>query len=425
MRVILRGDEFGTALVQGQYMKPRGRPTGPRMLGHGREEPPVVELALTRAIEAVNAKEPVEPGSFSIYDDDAVLSVCWSGGGGSVLASISTAGHVKLWQVSARRDRQWRLLRVLRDPAEGAIDEFFTGTFLGGAGVGPGGRALFAAAGKRKDRHRWDAEEGDNAVLPGQVKVFDAASGACVLRLGPGGHTEEILHVASRTVGDANYLLSCGQDGRLCRWHLDRTWTRLLSVRSVRLGDMAFHVDCVCAGGRELVLAAVDEEIKIVELGTLRVLGAARTGFSSYCDWAKVLRVDEAAGRVQLVLRGVELLSTDTLAPSAPNCILVAELDVRRGYELTVLRRLQHPAYQANSWLLRPGLTPNGHYLAAPTAHGRVLVFSLATGHCTALLHHHADSEVRQVAFHPRLPLLVSCGDDAHVRIYFAPQPPQ
>lgn len=43
----------------------------------------------------------------------------------------------------------------------------------------------------------------------------------------------------------------------------------------------------------------------------------------------------------------------------------------------------------------------------------------MQTGQITANFYTHDDSEVRHVAFHPKLPLMASCGDDGRIRIYY------
>ena len=104
---------------------------------------------------------------------------------------------------------------------------------------------------------------------------------------------------------------------------------------------------------------------------------------------------------------------------SAPNSIIVTEVDLSEASGAKIIKRLKHPLYNANSWLIKPATTKNGEYLAAPTITGRILIFNLRTGKLTANLHSHDDCEVRHVAFHQRLPIMVSCGDDGRIRIYY------
>ena len=96
--------------------------------------------------------------------------------------------------------------------------------------------------------------------------------------------------------------------------------------------------------------------------------------------------------------------------------MIITEVNLKEpGARIT--SRIRHPLYNANSWLIKPAVSDK--YLAAPTITGRVLIFNLESGHLTANFHTHDDSEVRQVLFHPELPMMVSCGDDGRIRIYY------
>lgn len=107
------------------------------------------------------------------------------------------------------------------------------------------------------------------------------------------------------------------------------------------------------------------------------------------------------------------------LLASAPNSIIVTEVDLTEANGAKIVNRLKHPLYNANSWLIKLATTENGEYLAAPTINGRILIFNLRSGQMTANFHCHDDSEVRQVTFHPKLPIMVSCGDDGRIIIYY------
>lgn len=223
-------------------------------------------------IEKVNANAPLKPSAFSIKENEAVLSVCFSPSG-SLMASCASTGEIKVYQVSARSDRpSWPLLRILRDSHEAEIEEFFTGCFLGESG-------LFLGAGKRKSRHAWNSKENDHSVLPGVVKVFDLKSGLCVARFS-GVHLEEILYL--KAVSHCEFL-SCGQDGRLARWKIDLQSRELIERKVVSAGSMIFHLD-VC---ENLIIAAVDNYVKVFTLDTLRVSESTTFFFKSFRKWPR------------------------------------------------------------------------------------------------------------------------------------------
>lgn len=232
--------------------------------------PDYANFSFSNPISVIDSDNPVELGKFSILDDDSVISIEFSGG---LLAGISIGGQVKIWQVSPRPDRpNWPLLRVLRDAEEEEIDEFLTGAFL------PNGR--FVVAGKRKLRHFWDEAAEDSKTLPGILKIFDLKTGQCIQRLGvhnitntteyvQEGHVDEILFLKPiRTRKSGNFIVSCGQDGRLCRWSFSDDWATFKGVRFVKLGKLAFHFEQI---SEELVAVAVDNGLIIYDILNMRV----------------------------------------------------------------------------------------------------------------------------------------------------------
>ena len=222
------------------------------------------------AIEVINSKFPVELGKFSISDDDSVLSVEFSPEGGNLLAGVSLSGQVKIWQVSAKAERtNWPLLRILRDAEEENIDEFFTGAFL------PNG--YFVTAGKRKQRHNWDVVREEAQNLPGLLKIFDLKTGNCIKKLGLNdfsdtknrGHVDEILYLKPISTRKGNFIISCGQDGQICRWSFSEDWNEFLGeVEVIKMGNLAFHFDQM---SEELIAVAVDNGLIIYDILSLKV----------------------------------------------------------------------------------------------------------------------------------------------------------
>lgn len=228
-------------------------------------------------IKVINAEFPLEMGKFSILDDDSVLSVEFSPEGGNLMAGVSLSGQVKIWQVSAQVDRtNWPLLRILRDDEEENIDEFFTGAFL------PNGH--FVTAGKRKHRHKWDTSRDEAQNLPGLLKIFDLKNGNCIERLGlkdfppvtggndfdcGGHHVDEILYLKPISTRKGNFIISCGQDGKLCRWSFSEDWKTFLGqVEMIKMGNLVFHFDQM---SEELIAIAVDNGLIIYDILALKV----------------------------------------------------------------------------------------------------------------------------------------------------------
>lgn len=230
----------------------------------------VLNTPFCSPIEVINSEFPVELGKFSILDDDSVLSVEFSPEGGNLLAGVSLSGQVKIWQVSAKAERtNWPLLRVLRDSEEENIDEFFTGAFL------PNGH--FVTAGKRRHRHKWDATREEAQNLPGLLKIFDLKTGKCIKKLGledfsdtrNRGHVDEILYLKPISTRRGNFIISCGQDGQICRWTFSEDWNEFSEqVEIVKMGNLAFHFDQM---SEELIAVAVDNGLIIYDILNLKV----------------------------------------------------------------------------------------------------------------------------------------------------------
>src|SRR5689334_13034890 len=78
---------------------------------------------------------------------------------GKILATLSSLGHIKLWEVGT-----FRHLATLRDRDETEIDEFYTGQFSPT-------QEFFVAGGKRKDRKVWSSHDNDNKIIACHIKV--------------------------------------------------------------------------------------------------------------------------------------------------------------------------------------------------------------------------------------------------------------
>ena len=79
---------------------------------------------------------------------------------GTLLATFSSVGFIKLWDVT----NEFKMVRRLRDSRETNIEEFYCGQFVDS-------QELLVAGGKLKDRFRWSAQDEDNHIMPCPVKV--------------------------------------------------------------------------------------------------------------------------------------------------------------------------------------------------------------------------------------------------------------
>lgn len=362
-------------------------------------------------ISMINASAPVTvQGGCQV--EGAVYSMELSPDG-SMLATTSVLGWIAIWDLE-----DFSPIQRLRDEREANIDEFWVARFS------PDTKLVFAA-GKLKSRTLWSTDDNDNAILPSPIKIFDLVTGAVVGRLE--GHQEEVLCIKLVAHAGTNYLITCSQDGTIRRWTMSDDWRSC--TRSERFAEhavtcMAFTVSFVPNTGNSLFCAACDEGVRVYSLDTLRCLHHFSDLFASFCDSIKFVATDAfplAPNEHVLVARGCELLDLENFTvASRANSVMIYKLVVPTKsdgvFELVTLRQLQHPEYNANSYLMR--LTASPHCVLAPTVNGEVFVWSLGTGELCAILRDHDEREVRDIILHPTRPLLLTCADDCKVHAY-------
>ncbi|CAO3679170.1 unnamed protein product [Umbelopsis vinacea] len=357
-------------------------------------------------IDSINAAEPLEALPHNISDQAAITGMTLSKDG-TMLASLSNIGAIKIWDI----ENDMKLLRKLRDADEPHIDEFYCGKFISET------QGLIATGGKLKDRHRWSAEDDDNHILPCPIKIFDILTGKVVARLD--GHSEEILCIKDVMFDGERTLLDTKKmdDGITC---------------------MAFTVSFVPNTGNKYFLAACDEHIRLYDFESSQMMQTFEDLYSSYCDCGKFIKwLDEdryleetkAEGSSEeedtkeyawFVTRGAEMCDMGDGISSTPNTCTLHKLvyPEKKGgkFELLEVKKYKHEDYHSNSWLVK--VASNGRYLLAPTIYGQIFVFNLLSGQVSAILKDHEDLEVRDVLFHPYRPLIFSSGDDGYVKAY-------
>ncbi|KAI8967594.1 WD40-repeat-containing domain protein [Mycotypha africana] len=404
-------------------------------------------------IDNISEDNPVVALPYAISDQGAITGMTLSGDG-TLLATFSNIGSIKVWDVAATDaaadgDESFKLLRHIRDKDEKQIDEFYCGQILENEG-------LIVAGGKLKDRYRWSAEDNDSHILPCPLKIFDVVTGKRTTLLE--GHAEEILCIKAIQFLGENYLISTSQDGYIIKWHMDSTWTKLLE--STRMDDgltcMAFTVSFVPNTGNKYFIAACDEHLRLYDFEQATLLQTFEDLYSSYCDCGKfvnwldappsisdmekqvkdltvndeegdghekeqeakiVIDKDEGTGHNRqiawFISRGAEMCDVSEGVSSKPNTCTLHKLiyptEKDGKFELETVRRYTDEEYHSNSWLVK--ITSNGRYILAPTIYGQIFVFNMATGQVTAIIKEHEDIEVRDVIFHPYKPLIFSCGD--------------
>ncbi|CAO3599999.1 unnamed protein product [Absidia cylindrospora] len=377
-------------------------------------------------INLINEQNKLELVESNISDQGAITGMTLMASG-ELLATFSTIGSIKLWDIT----NGMKLVQRLRDAAENNIDEFYCGQFVDGA------PELMIAGGKLKDRLRWSKEDSDNHILPSPIKIFNIETGEVLAKLE--GHDEEILSIKVLQFNGENYYISTSQDGRIIKWRMADDWTTLIESQQMddELTCMAFTISFLPNCGNKYFLASCDEHIRLYDFENAKLLQSFENLYTSYCDCGKVIEfLDEslywenlkdrkkakAAQQEQsawFITRGAELCD-DNGVSSTPNICILHRLvyPKKEGgkFVLEEIKQYKHEAYCSNSWLVK--VATNGRYLLAPTIYGQVFVFNLLSGQLTAILKNHEDVEVRDVMFHPFAPLIFTSGDDGRVYVY-------
>ncbi|KAI9488386.1 WD40-repeat-containing domain protein [Zychaea mexicana] len=390
-------------------------------------------------INTINDNASLESVPCNISDQAAITSMTLSADG-TLLATFSNIGAVKIWDV----ENDFKLVRKLRDVEEPNIDEFYCGKF-----ASPTSQELLVTGGKLKDRHRWSSQDEDNHILPCPIKIFSIAENKVLAKLE--GHSEEILCIKSVTFDKGNYYISTSQDGYIIKWHVADDWTTLIESTTMEDGVtcMAFTVSFLPNTGNKYFMAACDEHLRLYDFEEAQLLQTFEDMYSSYCDCGKFItwldegaagtpsgeaegvkkeedinvdKMDEdpAAPYSYFISRGAEMCDVDDGVSSIPNTCtlhkLVYPTEPAGKFKLESVKKFKHEDYHANSWLVK--ITSNGRYILAPTIYGQIFVFNILSGQLAAILKEHEDLEVRDVIFHPYRPLIFSSGDDGFVKVY-------
>jgi len=206
-----------------------------------------------------------------------ISGLSWSSDGG-MLATASTVGTVRIWDVS-----DWSLLTELKDKNETDIEEYYTAHFT------PDNKKI-VAAGKCKNPHRWCEDENDNWIAPCPIKIIDIITGEVLCRLD--GHDEEVLCIKLVTFKGDNFLLSCSEDGRIMKWPMNEDYSGLKKGKSKSIFPenetyMIFSLTFIPNTGNKYFLGACDDGIKIFDFETEETIDNFPDLYTCYCDCVK------------------------------------------------------------------------------------------------------------------------------------------
>jgi WD40 repeat protein len=162
-------------------------------------------------INPINSNYQLQTLPNNIHDHGPITGMTLSDDG-KLLATFCNMGSIKVWDI----DKNFNLMRNMRDASETQIEEFYCGQFLAE-------HQLLVAGGKLKARHKWSYEDNDNFILGCDIKIFNVETCECVAVLK--GHSEEILCIKAVSFKGNNYFISTSQDGYIIKWHMDESWT--------------------------------------------------------------------------------------------------------------------------------------------------------------------------------------------------------
>ncbi|KAL0477070.1 hypothetical protein AKO1_006131 [Acrasis kona] len=373
---------------------------------------------------------------------------------GRILATASTGGSVRLWNTNNSQ-----LIYELRIPpslttvqinpinesedtepiTKHVIDEFYFVEFS------PDDK-IVVVGGKRKDRHEWDPLDDDNKILACPLVLFDLnaivedkdedgvkdyhvpTKAVSILS----GHTEEVLCIQSIKYNDEFYYVTGSYDGSIIKWKmkedyktLDGNFTQILDGKT----NVVLSIEQI--PNTKYLITGADSYIKVYDFEKETLIYEFETEYSEYCDCVRLLQ-PVGDNSYQILTRGIEVLHKETNLPSQPNMVHLRELTFsehsspvkssktkkQNQWNIKTISTFKHPEYLSNSWLTKINTSFNKRYLFAPTSNGKVFIWNIQTNKLAAVLHDHADEEVRDVTIHPTKNLLLTCGDDAKAKIY-------
>ncbi|GJQ10268.1 hypothetical protein GpartN1_g2059.t1 [Galdieria partita] len=363
---------------------------------------------------------------------------------GSLLVSGSSTGTLCVWDTS-----KWERIGEFCDweTFDKELIEYLTCCFS------PDSRYIIAA-GVTRDRFSWNDEEDENSVIPGAIRIFDVTNGRVTARLE--GHQEEVFCLKVVKREENFYLISCGEDGRICKFlfhcpdesHNQFDFSNACKVSTISVEAMindseidplecesfiAIDLQFLPRTNNRLFLVAVDSGLQLFDFDREICIAKFPNLYTAYADSISILPVDcslvedSAASQNDenvyswyLVTRGVEWLDSQGNLPRG-NCCTLRRLSCislsEALWSLESIRDFGSEDYYSNIWPCR--LATQGRYVVSGTTAGETFVWHLSSGSLTAKLRgFDASKTIRTILFHPTRALLVTAGDDEYIQIW-------
>eukprot|EP00871_Galdieria_phlegrea_P001994 jgi/Galph1/2796/GphlegSOOS_G1461.1 len=379
------------------------------------------ESDISTCLPVVDEAHPLELQVQPLHHPGNIYCMSFNGDG-SLLVSGSSTGSLCIWDV-----HQWTKVGELRDwkNFETEMTEYLTCCFS------PNSRFIIGA-GVTRDRFSWDENEDENSVIPGTIKIFDIVSGEVTCRLD--GHLEEVFCMRIIERGGNYYLVSCGEDGRICKFqfhreegkHMEVDFSKasLSSIISVEAmihntemeepiceSFIAIHLEFLPKSNNRLFLVAVDSGLQLFDFDT------------ETCIANQIFDSEEKEDNVyswRLVTRGVEWMDNQGNIPRSNRCTLRSLSCVFSSdpiWSLDSVCEYEADDYHSNIWPCR--LATQGNYIVSGSMDGYAFIWHLGTGTLVGKLRgFNIHKTVRLVLFHPTLPWLIVAGDDEYIHLW-------
>jgi len=362
----------------------------------------------------INRSNPLQLRNNRLDHPGAIFDMDWSPNE-ILMATVSSFGSVRVW-----RTDNWTLVQEIRDHDDGIIDEFYTVAFSRD-------NSIVIAAGKSKDKKRWNGQVQDYEPLPSSIKLFSISDGKLVLKLEE--NVDETLCIKRITFDNRQFILSSSKDGKIVKWELTDDLRKV--VRKCVIADFGTHIvgdlDFLPNSGNKFFIAAYDKGLKMFDFESEQAIQTLPDLYGFICDCVRFMIPSEFkpnSNEYFLITRGVELENEETQASERPNTChlhkITLPVDGKGKLLFETLQMYSHQNYKANVWMLK--INSNGRYILAPTTNGQVFVWNLRSAELVAILNDHSDREVRTILLHPSRKLMLSCGDDSVVYIYSQPE---
>ena len=215
-------------------------------------------------IQLINEKNPIKIyKTINIDNEKAWEETGWGYGGhvcglsisddGELLAGAAIVGSCFIWDAT-----NYTLLQMLRDTEEKEIEEIYCVKFIDND-------HKIITCGKLKSRTTWSEEDNDNFCIPGHIKIYDVVTGEILLRME--GHQEEILSLKYFQFKNKNFLLTCGQDGRIIKWTIESDFKE---YKKEFVNDLTTNYACSLSfipnTANKFFLCGCDEGIKVFDI---------------------------------------------------------------------------------------------------------------------------------------------------------------